>query len=485
MRYDPKTALSAHPMSSSRDAAIDHAAHHFDSGAFRADLARRVAYRTESQEPAQAPALRAYLSEEIAPAIAQLGFVSAIVEDPRAAHGPMLIAERREDDALPTILTYGHGDVVRGYDDQWRAPLGPWSILVEGDRWYGRGTADNKGQHSIVLGGLASAIAAREGRLGYNVKLLLETGEEVGSPGLHDVCRLRRADLSADALIASDGPRLSADRPTLFLGSRGCVNFTLSLRLREGGHHSGNWGGLLANPATMLAHGLASMTGPRGTIEVDGLRSPPLPEAVRGALAGITVGGDAGDPEIDEDWGEAGLSPAERVFGANTLEVLAFKAGNPDNPVNAIPPRAIAHCQLRFVVGTDWQHLAEHVRRHLAARGHERVEVNVVQASPATRLSPDDPWVRFAVASLERTTGKSVAVLPNLGGTLPNDAFAEILGLPTIWIPHSYPGCSQHAPNEHLLGPVAREGLTMMAGLFWDLGDGEAARLRAGRRISR
>jgi len=112
------------------------------------------------------------------------------------------------------------------------------------------------------------------------------------------------------------------------------------------------------------------------------------------------------------------------------------------------------------------------------------MEVNVVQASPATRLSPDDPWVRFAVESLGRTTGKPIAVLPNLGGTLPNDAFADILGLPTIWIPHSYPGCSQHAPNEHLLGRLAREGLMMMAGLFWDLGDGEAVRLRAGRRVS-
>ena len=62
-------------------------------------------------------------------------------------------------------------------------------------------------------------------------------------------------------------------------------------------------------------------------------------------------------------------------------------------------------------------------------------------------------------------------VLPNLGGSLPNDVFADILGLPTIWVPHSYPGCSQHAPDEHLLAPVAREGLAIMAGLFWDLAE--------------
>ena len=67
-------------------------------------------------------------------------------------------------------------------------------------------------------------------------------------------------------------------------------------------------------------------------------------------------------------------------------------------------------------------------------------------------------------------TGTPPAILPNLGGSLPNDCFADVLGLPTIWVPHSYPACSQHAPNEHMLARVAREGLQIMTGLFWDLG---------------
>ncbi|MFH8493236.1 hypothetical protein [Streptomyces coeruleorubidus] len=99
------------------------------------------------------------------------------------------------------------------------------------------------------------------------------------------------------------------------------------------------------------------------------------------------------------------------------------------------------------------------------------VDVDVLQAVPATRLGPDDPWVRWAVDLLRHTTGKEPAVLPNLGGTLPNDAFTDILGLPTVWIPHSHPSCSQHAPGEHLLGSVAREGLRIMAGVFWDLAE--------------
>jgi len=62
------------------------------------------------------------------------------------------------------------------------------------------------------------------------------------------------------------------------------------------------------------------------------------------------------------------------------------------------------------------------------------------------------------------------ALLPNLGGSIPNDVFTDVLAMPTIWVPHSYAGCSQHAPDEHALAPLLREGLEMMTGIFWDIG---------------
>ncbi len=194
--------------------------------------------------------------------------------------------------------------------------------------------------------------------------------------------------------------------------------------------------------------------------------------------------GAAADPSIDINWGEPGLSPAERVIGWNSLEVLAFKTGNPEAPVNAIPGTAISHCQLRYVVGTDSSRLLEHLRAHLDRNGFTDVEV--AQNGPlmeASRLDVDDPWVTWALDSIRTSTGKEPALLPNLGGTLPNDIFAGILGLPTLWVPHSHPSCAQHAPDEHILGSVARESLKLMAGLFWDLGD-EKARRTARRRIT-
>jgi acetylornithine deacetylase/succinyl-diaminopimelate desuccinylase-like protein len=454
-----------------RATAIAYASDYFDSGAFLADLTRRVAFRTESGAADSRQHLFAYLEREMAPAARRLGATARVLDNPAANGGPLLIASRHEGDGLPTVLTYGHADVVVAEPHRWRAGLDPWRVTVEGDRWYGRGTADNKGQHTINLAALEQVLRARRSRLGFNLKILIETGEEIGSPGLSEFCARHRDELAADLLIASDGPRVAAGSPTVFLGARGSATFTLRVPLRERAYHSGNWGGLLRNPATVLASAVACLADGQGRILVPALRSPLMPDAVRDALSTITVGGGPGDPDIDQGWGEPGLTPAERVIGANTLEVLSLAAGNPDTPVNAIPGSAHAHCQLRFVVGTDVTGMADALRAHLDSRGFGMVAVEPGHVMYASRTDPGHPWVRFALASLERTAGAAPALLPNLGGSLPNDVFTDGLGLPTIWIPHSYPACAQHAPDEHLLAPLAREALRLMAGLFWDLGE--------------
>ena len=460
-----------------RLAAIANAEAYFDGKGFERDLARRVAIPTESQNPQRVSALREYLDDELSPVLRGMGFESQSYPNPTSG-GPFLIATRIEDASLPTVLSYGHGDVIRGLEAQWRTGLSPWQLTVEGEKMYGRGTADNKGQHTINLGAIQSVIAARrvgEQPLGFNLKLLIETGEETGSPGLNDFCRAHKDQLSADVFVASDGPRLSPDRPTIFLGSRGSINFDLTIELRAGAHHSGNWGGLIADPGIVLNHAIASITDARGAIRIPEWCPTNIPDSVRNALADCDPSGGDGEgaPTIDLAWGEPGLSPAERVFAWSSFAVLAMKVGNPDFPVNAIAGRAWARCQLRFVVGVDPHDIVPALQRHLEREGFAQVTVTPArdEIMNATRLDPDSPWVRFAVASIAKTTGKQPAILPNLGGSLPNEVFAETLGLPTVWIPHSYSACSQHAPNEHLLAPIAREALQIMAGLFWDLGE--------------
>src|SRR3569832_2703541 len=107
------------------------------------------------------------------------------------------------------------------------------------------------------MAALRAVRETRGGKLGFNVKFVIETGEEIGSPDLPLVCESRREELKADLLLASDGPRLSAERPTLFLGCRGGIRIHLDVNLRDGGHHSGNWGGVLVFPASFLAFAFA------------------------------------------------------------------------------------------------------------------------------------------------------------------------------------------------------------------------------------
>ncbi|MHA1523859.1 MAG: M20 family metallopeptidase [Alphaproteobacteria bacterium] len=459
---------------SSRDKALGAACALFDGGEFLAGLQGLVAVPTESQNPARRGELRNYITQVLPGKLQGLGGTCSIVENPVASDHPFLIFERIEDQARPTVLVYGHGDVVMGAPDQWRRGLDPWQVTVEGPRWYGRGVADNKGQHWVNICALTTVLAAR-GTLGFNLKLLIETGEETGSPGLAEICQTHAQALAADVLIASDGPRLAQEKPCLFMGARGAMNFTLSAQFRDANHHSGNWGGLIKDAGIRLVQALATLTDANGAIAVDAWR-PPLPDPeLCQALEKCAIDGGDGAPQIDENWGEPGLTPPERVFGWNNFAVLTLDCGQAENPQNAIPGQASATCQLRFVVGTDMDDILPGLRRHLEARGFGDITIAPQMKQPfgATRMSVDHPWVRFAARSVERTTRKAPDLLPNLGGSLPNNCFADTLGLPTIWVPHSYPGCRQHGPDEHGLAPVLREGLAMMTGIFWDLGAAE------------
>ncbi|HSI53546.1 MAG TPA: M20/M25/M40 family metallo-hydrolase, partial [Ramlibacter sp.] len=210
-----------------RTQAIDSAHQQFDSGEFRQMLARRIAIPTESQNPERGAELAHYLDGEIRPAFEAMGFTCRTLTHPKA-RAPFLFAQRIEDESLPTVFGYGHGDVIRGLEPEWKEGLSPWTLSESGGRWYGRGIADNKGQHSVNMQAQANVLKAR-GRLGFNSKYLVEMGEETGSPGLRELCAENKALFNADLLIASDGPRLRADRPTIFLGSRGALNFDLTI----------------------------------------------------------------------------------------------------------------------------------------------------------------------------------------------------------------------------------------------------------------
>src|SRR5258708_38304201 len=120
---------------------------HSDDGRFLAALRQRVAIASTSQEAARAGALRAYLDDEIVPALTPLGFTCRILDNPSGP--PALVAERIENPAFVTVLVYGHGDTIAGQDELWRPGLEPWRAVGEGEGTDGGGRADHQSHDSV------------------------------------------------------------------------------------------------------------------------------------------------------------------------------------------------------------------------------------------------------------------------------------------------------------------------------------------------
>jgi acetylornithine deacetylase/succinyl-diaminopimelate desuccinylase-like protein len=179
---------------------------------------------------------------------------------------------------------------------------------------------------------------------------------------------------------------------------------------------------------------------------------------------------------MPEDWGEPGLCLGEKMYGWTSFIVLAMITGRPENPVNGVQPNARARCQIRFTADADPDAFLPALRRRLDAQGFGMVEIVPAghNGFGAWRTDPDDPWVDWTLASMTRTLGSAPMLVPNSSGGLPSDVFGKRLGCPVLWIPHSYGGCRQHGPDEHVRPAILREGLEIMTGLFWDLGTVEA-----------
>ena len=258
-------------------------------------------------------------------------------------------------------------------------------------------------------------------------------------------------------LIASDGPRLRPQQPTLYLGTRGAMNFEMTADFRAGGHHSGNWGGLISNPGIVLAHAIASITDARGTIRVPEWRPTTLTPSVRDALKGLVIDGGEQGPEVEPDWGEPGPHARRarlrlvQLRGARVRDRQSRPAGE-RHPAEG--DRVSASC-------ASWsacepEEILPALRRHLDRLGFQKVQVKPSREEclPATRLDPDHPWVRWAggVGRAHHGTEARRSCRTSAARCRTTSS-RTTLGLPTVWVPHSYASCSQHAPNEHLLAP--------------------------------
>lgn len=393
---------------------------------------------------------------------------------PTAGH-PAVIAHRAGPAGAPHVIIYGHYDVQPpGEDALWDSP--PFQPAVRDGRLYGRGTADNKGQHlaHVIAAGL---LVELRGELPCAVTFVLDGEEEVGSPHLDEALRGIHDELAADLVVVSDGPVDPSGRHQLVYGLRGILAFEMTATGAARDLHSGHFGEIPPNPLWTLVHLLASMKDEAGTITIDGFHElvDPLPQRERAAIAAL-------DPDLAEVLAAIGAprlapSPAatigERETAFPTFTINGLHGGYDGPRIKTIlPHRATAKCDFRLVAGQDadtvWRLVQDHVRRHAPD-----VELTWHGAMHPSRTPMDHPYGELVAGAVRRVTGADPLRVPARGGSLPMWVFTRTLGLPTFLLPFGNPDEANHAPNENFTLENFYQGIALSAAILLDLGGGD------------
>jgi acetylornithine deacetylase/succinyl-diaminopimelate desuccinylase-like protein len=401
--------------------------------------------------------------------VAAAGLEATILDSPG---WPLVLGSRAGPPGAPTVLVYGHYDVQPPDPlDAWTSP--PFEPQVRDGRLYGRGGADNKGQHLAQLLAMESLLAVTGG-LPCSVKVLLDGEEEIGSPNLAALADTHREALAADLVVWSDGPVDPGGGWRLVFGVRGIASFELRARGANRSLHSGNWGGVAPNPLWTLVQLLATMRDADGRITVEGFADEvrPLGEAERDALARLPVdvervkadlGLEALDVPVDRGF-------AERLAAWPTLTINGLHGGyGGEGTQTVLPSLAVAKCDARLVhaqrAADVYEKLEAHVRRH--APGVELVRQGSMEPSRTPMGSSFTASIRAGMAAAQ---GAEPLLVPVLGGSLPLHVFTGVLGLPTFGIPLGNPDQANHAPDENLDLERFHTGIKTAAAVLTKLG---------------
>lgn len=407
---------------------------------------------------------------------------------------PMLVAELDGAKAsLPAILFYAHFDGQPVVKEQWaqqdpfqpvvkqRNVQGAWNEVARERlfakpfdpelRVFARSASDDKAPIVMLLTAL-DVLQAQRKAPAVNVKVLLDSEEEMGSPSLGATVKANVQLFKADALIVLDGPVHGSGRPTLVFGNRGITQATLTVFGPTAPLHSGHFGNYVPNPALRLASLLASMKDDDGRVRVEGYYDGiNLTDADRQILKAT------GDDEAAL-LKRAGIAKAERV-GATYQEALQYPSLNVRGmasasvgakAANIVPSEAVAEIDIRTTPETDGRHLFDLLKRHIEKRGYRLVDAaptkeerasydklamfKLGSVEAAARVPMDAPVGRWAMTALKSSTapvpGKDPVRIRMMGGTVPTDVLVEALQLPFLLVPTVNADNNQHTFDENM-----------------------------------
>lgn len=375
---------------------------------------------------------------------------------PTAGH-PVVYAEKRIDPEKPTVLVYGHYDVMPV------DPLALWNSkpfepeIREGKIW-ARGADDDKGQLFMHL--KAFEYMVKTNTLPCNVKFLIEGEEEIGSIHLAEFCRVHKEMLQADVILASDTTMIAADIPSITTGLRGLSYWQVELTGPDRDLHSGLFGGAVANPVTILAKLIARCFTRENHIAIPGFydRVIELAPEERALINQRPFDKEAYKQSIGVEklYGEMGFTTLERVGTRPSLDVCGIWGGyTGEGAKTVLPSKAFAKVSARLVANQDHHEVAELFEWFLKSLAPKSVKIKVeyLHGGQPYYCPIDHPAYLAAEKALLNTFGRKPIPVKS-GGSIPIIAeLEEILGIKTILMGFGLESDAIHSPNENF--PIA------------------------------
>ena len=381
---------------------------------------------------------------------------------PSAGH-PLVYAEKRVSPDAPTVLVYGHYDVMPADPlELWVSA--PFEPEVRDGKVYARGADDDKGQSMIQL--KAFEYMVRSGELRHNVKFILEGEEEIGSPSLAAFLQEHRELLACDIVLVSDTSMLAPDLPSLTTGLRGLAYWEVEVTGPNRDLHSGHFGGAVANPINVLCDLLARMTDADGRITVPGFYDDveELSAEERKMLEQIPFDEERYKASIGVKAlkGEKGYTTIERNSCRPSFDVCGIWGGYTGQGAKTVlPSKAYAKVSCRLVPHQSHEKIAQMVADYLLSLAPDYVQVKVtpLHGGDGYVCPVNLPAYRAAEAGFTKAFGRKPLAVRR-GGSIPivND-FERILGVKTILMGFGLESNAIHSPNENFPLEMFRRGI--------------------------
>ncbi len=354
----------------------------------------------------------------------------------------------------PVVLIYAHYDVQPAVkEDGWDTD--PFIPTIKDGKLYGRGVADDKSNTIITLKAAEALLASDEG-CPVNLKFVFEGEEEGGSPNLPPFIEQNRERLKADMAIIADGGLEKADEPIIIYAMRGIAAFEVRVRGSRNDLHSGVYGGIVHNPAQVIAEIVSKLHNPDGSVAVPGFYDEvlPLSDVERQQLQArdLTPEDWASQVGAPQTWGEPGYTLVERTGARPTLEINGISGGYAgDGFKTVIPAQAKAKISCRLVANQDPNRIFEKVCDYILQIAPPTVQVEFATHGfgAPVQVPFDSPIVQALTRAFSLHWPQEV-VFKRTGGSIPIVAILQNeLGLPCVPLGFSLVDSGIHGPNEN------------------------------------